>query len=122
MIVSPILATALEDALRAAAATGGLFDPTIAAALEAAGYDRTFSEIEQGPVREPVPAGRWREIELVGSLVRRPVGLRLDLKASSRGAPSMTLWRSSKGTASSQRAATSQPEEISPSRSRTAIP
>ena len=85
VIVSPILATALEDALRAAVATDGLFDPTVAAALEAAGYDRTFSEIEPGPVGDPVPAGRWREIELMGSLVRRPVGLRLDLNGVVKG-------------------------------------
>ena len=85
VIVSPFLATALEDALRAAAATDGLFDPTIAAALEAAGYDRTFSEIEPGPGRRPVPAGRWREIRLAGFLVRRPVGLRLDLNGVVKG-------------------------------------
>lgn len=85
VIVSPLLATALEDALRAAAATNGLVDPTIAAALEAAGYDRTFSKIEPGPVREPVPAGRWREVRLAGFLVRRPVGLRLDLNGVVKG-------------------------------------
>jgi FAD:protein FMN transferase len=85
LIVSPLLATALEDALEAAAATDGLVDPTIAAALDAAGYDRTFSEIEPGPPGEPVPAGRWREIRLAGSLVRRPVGLRLDLNGVVKG-------------------------------------
>ena len=85
MIVSPLLATALDDALRAAAATDGLCDPTIAAALEAAGYDRTFSEIEPGPLGEPVPAGRWREIQLAGLLVRRPAGLRLDLNGVVKG-------------------------------------
>ena len=86
MIVSPLLATALDDALRAAAATDGLFDPTIAAALEAAGYDRTFSEIEPGPGRRArCPAGRWREIRLAGLLVRRPSGLRLDLNGVVKG-------------------------------------
>ncbi len=85
VIVSPILATALEDALRAAAATDGLVDPTIGAALVAAGYDRTFSEIEPRPLSEPVPAGRWHEIQLVGPLVRRPVGLRLDLNGVVKG-------------------------------------
>ena len=39
-----MLATALDDALRASAATNGVFDPTIADALVAAGYDRTFYE------------------------------------------------------------------------------
>ncbi len=85
VIVSPLLATALDDALRAAAATDGIFDPTIAAALEAAGYDRTFPEIEPGSQGEPVPAGRWREITLAGLLVRRPAGLRLDLNGVVKG-------------------------------------
>jgi thiamine biosynthesis lipoprotein len=86
VIVSPLLATALEDGLRAAAATNGLFDPTIATALEAAGYDRTFTELEPASaVREPVPAGRWPEIRLSGLLVRRPVGLRIDLNGVVKG-------------------------------------
>jgi thiamine biosynthesis lipoprotein len=85
VIVSPVLATALDDALRAALATDGRFDPTIAAALEAAGYDRTFSELRPAPTREPVPAGRWREVQLNGPLVRRPVGLRLDLNGVVKG-------------------------------------
>ncbi len=47
VIVSPLLATAIDDALGAAAATSGACDPTIAAALDAAGYDRTFEEIQE---------------------------------------------------------------------------
>jgi thiamine biosynthesis lipoprotein len=85
VIVSPLLATALEDALLAAAATEGLFDPTIAAALEAAGYDRTFTALEPAHPVGPVPAGRWREIKLAGFLVRRPPGLRLDLNGVVKG-------------------------------------
>lgn len=85
VIVSPVLASALDDALRAAAATDGLVDPTIAEALEAAGYDRTFPNIGLPPVHSPVPGGRWREVRLVGSLVRRPAGLRLDLNGVVKG-------------------------------------
>jgi thiamine biosynthesis lipoprotein len=85
VIVSPLLATALDDALRAAAATDGVFDPTIAEALQAAGYDRTFPALEPGLAGTPVPAGRWREIRLSGSLVRRPAGLRLDLNGVVKG-------------------------------------
>ena len=84
-IVSPLLATALDDALRAAEATRGLCDPTIGAALDAAGYDRTFAEIRRAELREPVPAGRWREVRVSGLLVRRPVGLRLDLNGVVKG-------------------------------------
>jgi len=85
IIVSPLLANALEDALHAAAATDGLCDPTIAAALNAAGYDRTFAEIEPGPLHPALPAGRWREIHLAGLLVRRPAGLRVDLNGVVKG-------------------------------------
>lgn len=85
MIVSPLLASALEDALLAARATDGLVDPTVAPALEAAGYDRTFPEIGTPTPREPVPAGRWREVRLSNFLVRRPVGLRLDLNGVVKG-------------------------------------
>ncbi len=84
VVVSPLLATALQDALDAAAATNGIVDPTIAAALEAAGYDRTFSEIETDG-GSAAPAGRWREIRLSGSFVRRPPGLRLDLNGVVKG-------------------------------------
>ncbi len=85
VIVSPLLRTALEDALRAAVATDGLVDPTIAAALESAGYDRTFPQIRQASLREPVPAGRWREIRLAVPFVFRPAGLLLDLNGVVKG-------------------------------------
>ena len=84
-IVSPLLATALDDALRAAEATRGICDPTIAASLDAAGYDRTFAEIRRAELRDPVPAGHWREVRLSGLLVRRPVGLRVDLNGVVKG-------------------------------------
>jgi thiamine biosynthesis lipoprotein len=85
VIVSPMLATALDDALHAAVATGGRFDPTIADALVAAGYDRTFADLHPTSPGLPEPAGRWREIQLVGTLVRRPAGLRLDLNGVVKG-------------------------------------
>jgi thiamine biosynthesis lipoprotein len=85
VVVSPLLATALQDALDAASATNGLVDPTIAAALEAAGYDRSFADLVPGNAPTPAPAGRWREIQLTGSFVRRPAGLRLDLNGVVKG-------------------------------------
>ncbi len=42
---SPILLDAVEIALWAAEATGGLYDPTILTALEKAGYDRSFEQV-----------------------------------------------------------------------------
>ena len=87
VIVSPLLAGAIDDALRAAGATGGLCDPTIGAALGAAGYDRSFERME---ARRPAEAGhhgagRWRQIRLSGLLVQRPPGLRLDLNGVVKG-------------------------------------
>ncbi len=71
--VSPLLYAAVEAALAAARATGGLFDPTILGALVAAGYDRSFELIrdrrprassggvERGDRRGP-PAPEMREV------------------------------------------------------------
>jgi thiamine biosynthesis lipoprotein len=51
------LVGALEAALRARSATHGRFDPTILPALVAAGYDRTFAELEP---RAPQSVDGWR--------------------------------------------------------------
>src|SRR5262245_42184884 len=44
---NPILMDAVEVALLAAEATGGLYDPTILDQLEKAGYDRSFEQLTQ---------------------------------------------------------------------------
>jgi thiamine biosynthesis lipoprotein len=78
--VSPLFARAVAAALQAAAATEGLVDPTLGAALEAAGYDRDFSLIR--PVDAPpglAARGNWRAVRLTGRLLWRPPGVRLDL-------------------------------------------
>jgi len=51
------LIDALAAALRAREDTDGRFDPTILPVLVAAGYDRTFDELEERPAR---PASGWR--------------------------------------------------------------
>jgi FAD:protein FMN transferase len=84
--VSKTFGQMVERALTAAAATGGLVDPTLADALEAAGYDRDFDELE--PRFEAARAGtpgRWREVRTVGRLLMRPVGLQLDLNGVVKG-------------------------------------
>lgn len=78
--VSPLFARALRVALEVASDTGGLVDPTLGAALEAAGYDRDFPLL----VDDPTPAGaacpsRLGEVRLEGRILRRPPGLQLDL-------------------------------------------
>jgi FAD:protein FMN transferase len=80
VLVSETFARALRVALAAARATGGLVDPTLGAALIAAGYDRDFSLLEadaQAP-GDAVP-GTWRSVSLVGRLLSRPPGMLLDL-------------------------------------------
>ena len=81
LIVSKLLASAVRTALGAAAATGGLVDPTLGSALTAAGYDRDFSLLHDGDGRPPAPTapGRWRALSLHGRLLSRPPGLELDL-------------------------------------------
>lgn len=48
--VSPLLLAVVESALRAAAETGGLFDPTLLPALKEAGYDRSFETLPTADV------------------------------------------------------------------------
>jgi len=85
--VSPLLAEAVAVALRAARLTDGDVDPTVGAAMAAAGYDRDFQLIEpNGPplrltVRQ-VPG--WREVRLDGRSLILPTGVQLDLGATAK--------------------------------------
>jgi FAD:protein FMN transferase len=80
VVVSRLFAFALRTALSAAAATDGLVDPTLGAAVEAAGYDRDFSLLgdDERPLG-PASRGRWRSVCLSGRLLSRPPGTVLDL-------------------------------------------
>ena len=85
--ISPLLAEAVTVALRAARLTDGDVDPTVGAAMSAAGYDRDFQQIEpNGPalsltVRQ-VPG--WREVRLDGQFLTMPAGIQLDLGATAK--------------------------------------
>lgn len=81
VLVSQFFADTVAVALEAAAATDGLVDPTLGDAIEAAGYDRDFAQLDGGRMTRPRRAegGRWREVELTGRLLSRPLGLKLDL-------------------------------------------
>jgi thiamine biosynthesis lipoprotein ApbE len=57
--VSPLLATAIEAALRAARLTDGAVDPTIGQAIRLAGYDDDFTQIASGD-RGPLTLRAWR--------------------------------------------------------------
>jgi len=87
MPVGPVLMDALEAALHAARVTGGAVDPTIGAALAAAGYDRDFAALPaDGPALRAQPAPGWRRLRL--DRVRREAVLappaRLDLGATAK--------------------------------------
>nr|WP_198151854.1 FAD:protein FMN transferase [Kibdelosporangium sp. MJ126-NF4]CEL20507.1 Thiamin biosynthesis lipoprotein ApbE [Kibdelosporangium sp. MJ126-NF4]CTQ97731.1 Thiamin biosynthesis lipoprotein ApbE [Kibdelosporangium sp. MJ126-NF4] len=85
----PLLAKAVDVALRAAADTDGLVDPSLGSYLITLGYDRTFAEV---PRRAPVtvdidaPPARqvWRDITVRGDAVTIPRGVTVDLGATAK--------------------------------------
>jgi FAD:protein FMN transferase len=83
--VSPLLAELVAAGVRAAERTGGAVDPALGASLSAAGYDRTFTLILDGPHRVLAPAAQaWRRIRIDGDLLTVPAGVRLDLGATAK--------------------------------------
>jgi thiamine biosynthesis lipoprotein len=78
ILVSGLFADTLAVALQVARETDGLVDPTLGAALEAAGYTRDFSELIADP-RPAGPACGPRPVGLIGRIVRVPEGAILDL-------------------------------------------
>jgi thiamine biosynthesis lipoprotein len=78
--LSPLFASTLRAALEAAEATDGLVDPTLGAAIEAAGYAADFADLEpdQRPLGQPAP-GSWRSLRLAGRLLFLPAAVKLDL-------------------------------------------
>ncbi|HEX6348822.1 MAG TPA: FAD:protein FMN transferase [Candidatus Dormibacteraeota bacterium] len=87
--VSPLLADALEVALRAARLTGGAVDPTIGSALRISGYDRDYEALP--PVGEAInlvarPVAGWRSVRLdrLAGSVWLPGGVELDLGATAK--------------------------------------
>jgi thiamine biosynthesis lipoprotein len=78
--VSPLFSRVVKGALAAAAASGGLVDPTLGNAIEAAGYDRDFALLEPDqPAPGPGEPGRWRSVRVAEGLLLRPPGIKLDL-------------------------------------------
>jgi thiamine biosynthesis lipoprotein ApbE len=87
--VSDTLYRAIEEALDAARATGGILDPTIGAALERCGYDRDFDCV--APAGPPLTIAftrvpGWRAIRLDPRRrsVTVPSGVRVDLGATAK--------------------------------------
>lgn len=81
---------AVDAAIDAAQRLYPFFDPTVLAALEAAGYDRTFLEVPaSGPDlvadRAPAPGVDGIEVDHESGTVRLPLGVRLDLGGVGKG-------------------------------------
>jgi thiamine biosynthesis lipoprotein len=77
----------IEQAKLAWSVTGGMFDPTLLDALCAAGYDRTFDELDPSQPEQPVPVLRFDrpdcndifiERDDDGAMVAFPEGLGFD--------------------------------------------
>ncbi len=90
-VVSELLFSVLTTALDAAAATGGLYDPTLLPQMLYVGYDRTFGEMDAdqpAPLASypPVTAG-WRDVALDAATrrVTLPHGVGLDFGGIAKG-------------------------------------
>ena len=85
--VGPLFLSALSEALRVAAATGGDVDPTVGRAVHALGYDRDFAAVDpDGPAVvgvRPAPGFGTVQADHRGR-VRIPPGIRLDLGATAK--------------------------------------
>ena len=83
---SPTFVRVLALALDAARRTDGLVDPTLGAAIEAAGYDRDFAELAgDGPPPRPTALGSWRHVRIAGRLVFRYPATKFDLNCVVKG-------------------------------------
>ena len=85
----------LRVALRARDETGGRFDPTILPALVAAGYDRSFEQLDERPAGRVI---EWSpratiEIDAANSRARVEIGAAIDLGGIGKGfAATRALW------------------------------
>jgi FAD:protein FMN transferase len=82
----PDFRAVVELALAARERTAGRFDPTLYDAVVAAGYDRTFDELDEHAAGRPAPDPRIaREVALTGQWIELGPGVRLDLGGIAKG-------------------------------------
>ena len=96
---SELLRSAVRAGLRAAEQSGGLVDPTLAGAIESAGYVASRAGVPGAPLgtalaeapprraARPHPAARWRQIDVDDSsgTINRPPGVRFDTGGAGKG-------------------------------------
>lgn len=86
--ISPLLTELLDAALRTAASTRGLVDPTIGAALRGLGYDADLTQVQaRGAAalkHARVPGWRRIDLDVHRRTVAIPHGVHLDLGASAK--------------------------------------
>ena len=87
--VSPLLAQAIDAALRGAQVTDGAVDPTIGSAIRLAGYDTDFASVAPrgGPLRleaHRIPGWQMVRFDRAARTVMVPRGVELDLGATAK--------------------------------------
>jgi thiamine biosynthesis lipoprotein len=82
--VSPLLATLVEVALKAAEESDGAVDPTVGSPLCALGYDRDMSTVDGDGVAMQVAISGWCSVTLAGNTLTLPQGAVLDLGATAK--------------------------------------
>jgi FAD:protein FMN transferase len=82
----PDLRAVVELALAARERTAGRFDPTLHDAVVAAGYDRTFDELDEHAAAPPAPDPRKaRDVSVTGRRIELGPGVLLDLGGIVKG-------------------------------------
>ena len=108
---SKLLRTAVKAGLEAARRSGGLVDPTLVGAIEAAGYAASRAgmpgaplgtALAEAPRRRPAspnPAAAWRLFEVDDDLgtIARPPGLRFDTGGAGKGLAADLIAQSLRG-------------------------
>jgi thiamine biosynthesis lipoprotein ApbE len=89
VVVSPLLAQAIEAGLRAADLTEGAVDPTVGHAVRLAGYDTDFAGVPRDGdairlVAHRVPGWQAVQFNRLSRTVRLPRGVEIDLGATAK--------------------------------------
>jgi thiamine biosynthesis lipoprotein len=86
--VSPLMAAAIEVAVRAARETAGAVDPTVGRSMRLIGYDDDFGRLPDRPAPvirfESVPGWRVIRYSSIGRTVQFPGGVELDLGSAGK--------------------------------------